>query len=60
MSDWLIPKKEDVDLTEDGKELHILFETDDFGARYISLEGETLKYIIKLLKINEKNNKRRV
>ena len=44
MSDWIIPKKGDIKLVEDGKELHIWFESDDFGNRYISLEGEALEH----------------
>lgn len=49
MSEWLTPKKEDVDLTEDGKELHIYFENNDYGARYISIEGKVLDYVKKIL-----------
>ncbi len=49
MSEWITPKKEDIDLSYDGKELHIWFESDDFGNRYVSLEGETLEYVKDLL-----------
>ena len=57
MSEWITPKTEDIDLTEDGKEIHIYFESDDFGARYISIEGESLKYLKKLLKYKHGNKK---
>lgn len=49
MSDWLIPKPEDIDITEGGKEIHIYLESDSFGARYCSIEGEALKYLKKEL-----------
>ncbi len=48
MSEWILPKKEDVELDEYGH-LHIWIEGDDFGNRYISLEGETLEHAKKLL-----------
>jgi hypothetical protein len=49
MSEWIIPKKEDIDLTKDGESLHIWFESDDFGNRYISIEGKVLEYVKELL-----------
>lgn len=48
MSEWILPKKEDVNIDEHGH-LHIWIESDDFGNRYISLEGETLEHTKKLL-----------
>lgn len=50
MSDWITPKKEDISQDKDKTEIHILFESDDFGNRYISLEGEVLEHIKELLK----------
>lgn len=49
MSEWITPKVEDIDITEDGKEVHILFESNSFGSRYISIEGETLELLKKML-----------
>lgn len=49
MSEWITPKIEDIDITEDGKEVHILFESNSFGSRYISIEGETLELLKKML-----------
>ena len=49
MSEWITPKIEDIDITEDGKEVHIYFESNDFGARYISIEGEALETLKKML-----------
>jgi len=50
MSEWITPTTEDIDLSEDGKEVHIFIESDDFGARYILIEGKVLDYLKKILK----------
>ena len=50
MSTWIIPEKEDIDLSDDEKELHIYIESDNSGARYISVEGAVFEYLKELLK----------
>lgn len=54
MSEWIEPKPEAIDMTEDGKELHIYFESNDFGARYISIQDEALDHLKKILKKESK------
>jgi len=49
MSEWIIPKVEDVELTEDKSEVHIYIESDSFGNRYISIEGKALEHLKKLI-----------
>jgi hypothetical protein len=46
MSNWIEPKKEDIDLSDDKKEIHIYLFNDDFGANYVSIK---VKDIIDLL-----------
>lgn len=53
MSEWITPEKEDIDLSLDGKELHIYIESDNSGARYISVEGEAFEHLKELLKNKE-------
>ena len=50
MSTWIIPEKEDIDLSDDEKEIHIYIESDNSGARYISVEGAVFEYLKELLK----------
>lgn len=52
MSEWITPTTEDIDLTEDGKEVHIYIESDQNGNRYISIEGKVLDFLKKILKWN--------
>lgn len=47
MSKWYEPKPEDIDITEDGKELHAWIDSDDFGNIYVSLKVSELKRLIK-------------
>lgn len=49
MSYWYEPKKEDIDLTEDGDEMHIYLKSDKSGAIYVSLKVKDVKDILKLL-----------
>ena len=48
MSYWYEPKLEDIDITEDGKELHAYLDSDDSGNRYVSLKVEDIKKLLKL------------
>jgi hypothetical protein len=47
MSYWYEPKKEDMDITEDGKEVHIVIDSDDSGNIYVSLKVKDLKDLLK-------------
>lgn len=49
MSYWYEPKKKDIDITEDGKEIHIYLGSDDSGNIYVSLKVEEICEILKLL-----------
>lgn len=49
MSEWIVVKKEDIDQNELKNEVHILYESDDNGNRYISIEGEALKHLKQLI-----------
>jgi hypothetical protein len=53
MSHWYNPKKEDMDITEDGKELHVFLCNDPVGAVYVSLDTAQVR---ELLEIAPKNN----
>jgi len=50
MSEWILPKAEDINLSKEENAIHIWIESDDFGNRYISIEGETLEFLKKLVK----------
>lgn len=50
MSQWITPTEEDIELTEDGKELHIFIESDNSGNRYISIEYDVLTHLKRILK----------
>ena len=47
MSNWIIPKKEDIDFSNG--EIHIYIGSDDFGANYVSIEDKALKHLKDLL-----------
>lgn len=57
MSYWYEPTKEDIDLTEDGEELHVHIGNDDAGAIYVSLKVEDIKQILNSHD-NTKSNKK--
>ncbi len=46
MSYWYEPKLEDIDLTEDGDEMHIYLKSDEHGAIYCSLKVEDVREIL--------------
>ena len=49
MSFWTeITDPEDIDLSEDGREVHICYNTDNQGAYYISVDREMLLKAIKI------------
>lgn len=47
MSTWHEPKFEHMDVTEDGKEIHIHFTDDYSGAVYVVLKVEDVKKLLK-------------
>ena len=47
MSTWIeIEDSGDVDLSEDGKEMHVLYSNDDCGNNYVSIPIEFVKKAI--------------
>jgi len=49
MSIWHdVEKQEDVDMSEDGKELHIMYDYDDSGNKYVSVPIELVLEAIKM------------
>lgn len=50
MSFWYEPKLEDMDITEDGKELHVHIKDDYSGAVYVSINVSDIKKLLKSLK----------
>ena len=47
MSYWYQPKKEDLDITEDGDELHIWLDSDNGGNIYAVLKVKDIKKLLK-------------
>lgn len=47
MSYWYQPKKEDLDYSLDGEDLHIYLYNDDSGAVYASVNLEVLNEFLK-------------
>lgn len=48
MSIWYeITDEEDIDFSEDGKEMHILYDNDNTGNYYVSVSVELLKAKLK-------------
>lgn len=43
MSYWYEPKIKDLDISEDGKDLHVYLTNDDSGAVYASIRIEDIK-----------------
>jgi len=50
MSNWIEIKKEDIELSEDKKEIEIMLPDDEFGNNYATVKVEDIKEIIKTLK----------
>lgn len=46
MSHWHEPRKEDIDLTTDGTELHVYLHDDSSGAVYVSLKVQDVREIL--------------
>lgn len=46
MSYWYEPKIEDIDITEDGEEMHVYLYSNKDGAVYVSLNVEDVKKIL--------------
>ena len=38
MSEWYEAEAEDLSISDDGEELHILFDSDEFGNKYVSVK----------------------
>jgi len=59
MSMWYEPKLEDIDITEDGEELHVYLYSDYSGAIYASFKVKELEDLIKAFgkKKNKKDSK---
>ncbi len=49
MSYWFEPKKEDISLSDDGKDLHIWLEQDNSGSVYASVKVEDVRAVLALL-----------
>lgn len=47
MSYWYEVKKEDIDITEDGQEIHIYLGSDESGNIYVSLKSKDIKELLK-------------
>ena len=47
MSTWFEPKKEEISLSDDGKELQVRFDSDYSGNIWISLKVQDVKDILK-------------
>ena len=60
MSTWYEPKKEEMDITEDGKELHVCFDSDYSGAIWISLKVADVKKLFKEFLEKEIDNEKRL
>ena len=52
MSKWYEPKKEDIDITEDGNEIHIYLDSDDAGAIRCSIKTKDIQEILSDFKKN--------
>lgn len=46
MSHWYEVKKEDIDFSDDGEEVHLWLYQDKFGNVYASVKKEVLKQIL--------------
>ena len=46
MSEWIEVDPEDVELSDDKKYVHILFETNEWGNRWIEIPVDVLKRIL--------------
>ena len=51
MSQWneFNPKKDNISFSEDGKEMHILFESNYDGSVYLSIDVEDIRNALKEL-----------
>jgi hypothetical protein len=47
MSTWYDVEKDDIDFSDDGKEIHILFDQDNFGAIYVSVKTQDIRDLLK-------------
>lgn len=48
MSYWYEPEIEDIDITEEGDEIHVYLDNDDSGGRYVSLKVKDIKKLLKI------------
>lgn len=47
MSEWFDMEKEDISMPKEKDEVHIWFEQDDNGNRYVSIKTEDLVAVLK-------------
>ena len=47
MSEWLESKKEDISLSDKKDEIHIWFEADAWGSRYVSVRTDDMLAVLK-------------
>ena len=54
MSEWneFKPNKDDISFSDDGKDMHIYFESNYNGAVYLEIKVEDIKSALKKLKTN--------
>ena len=57
MSQWYEPQKEDMNLSDDGKELQVCFDSDYQGNIWISLKVEDILEELGLKRDSEKKQK---
>jgi hypothetical protein len=54
MSEWIkLDEPEDIQISDDGKELEILFETNDFGNRYLTIPISWIDTALAYAKLNK-------
>lgn len=47
MSEWIEPKQDDVTYDKESDEIHVYLESNDFGARYVSIPWRMIKQACK-------------
>lgn len=53
MSEWFeVNDVDDISFSDDGKEIHVLFETNDFGNRYVSIPVSIIEEVLSMRKIS--------
>ena len=47
MSIWYEPTAKDIDLSDDGEEIDILFDQDNFGNKYITIKTKDIEKLLR-------------